>query len=182
MSKSIMLDIETLGTASNSVILSIGAVAFDEGGLYDKFYASVAIDSCIDAGLHINGSTLAWWMRQSDTARQVFSETGLPLATVLQTLATSFDWSDTEVWCNGLSFDIPILDTAYRACKLATPWAYYNTRDYRTVIKSLDKGVLQSLRVEPTVKHNALADAEAQALTLVAIWGHVRRPVDQYVA
>jgi hypothetical protein len=121
-------------------------------------------------------------MEQSDAARQVFSETGLPLATALQALATSFDWSDTKVWCNGLSFDIPILDTAYRTCKLATPWAYYNTRDYRTVVKSLDKGVLQSLRVEPTIKHNALADAEAQVLTLVAILEHARSPVDQQVA
>jgi hypothetical protein len=124
-------------------------------------------------------------MGQSNAARQVFSETGLPLTTALQALATSFDWSDTKVWCNGLSFDVPILDTAYRTCKLVTPWAYYNTRDYRTVIKSLDKSVLQSLRVEPTVKHNALADAEAQALTLMAILEHARNtcsPVDQQVA
>lgn len=174
MTNNIMIDIETLGTSANSVVLSIGAVAFGEDSLGDEFYAAVNIDSCQELGLRIDGKTLAWWMERSDAARQVFSETGLPLPAVLHALTTSFDWAGKKVWCNGLSFDIPILDTAYWACKLRTPWAYYNTRDYRTKTKELEPAVLNSLRLEPTLAHNALADAKAQALTLMAVWRYER--------
>lgn len=165
----VMIDLETLGTAGNSVILSIGAVRFDKRGLGDEFYVSVNIDSCLDKGLHIDGRTLAWWMEQEDDARKVFSETGLPLSTALNALASAFDWENTLVWCNGLSFDLPILDTAYRACDMAAPWAYYNGRDYRTLKNELEKSAFKALEVRPTVAHNALADAKAQALTLLAI-------------
>lgn len=165
----VMIDLETLGTAANSVILSVGAVRFTADGLSDEFYVDVSIDSCLDQGLKIEGRTLAWWMGQSDEARSVFGRTGLALPVALAALSSSFDWEGTKVWCNGLNFDLPILDTAYRACGMGVPWAYYNARDYRTVKYELPKETFRSLEVKPTVAHNALEDAKAQALTLLAI-------------
>lgn len=171
----VMIDIETLGTAANSVILSIGAVQFGPDGLGNEFYTAIDIDSCLNSGLQVDGRTVAWWMVQTAEARAVFNERGGELQEALLSLSGAFDWKgDTLVWCNGLSFDLPILDTAYRACGLAVPWRYYNGRDYRTFKREHSSELVSSLEVEPTVAHNALADAKAQALTLLAIRDAVR--------
>lgn len=166
----IMIDIETLGTAANSVILSIGAVRFDDSGQMDEeFYTNINIDSCLEKGLVVEGRTILWWMGQSDEARAALGLDEHSLTTALIDLANAFDWKDTLVWCNGLSFDLPILDTAYRACGMQTPWQYYNGRDYRTIKCELSKEDFKALEVKPTTGHNALEDAKAQALTLLAI-------------
>jgi DNA polymerase III epsilon subunit-like protein len=166
----VMIDIETLGTAANSVILSIGAVSFDDEGLLaDEFYSNINIDSCLDKGLVVEGRTVVWWMGQSDEARATLGTNELSLPVALQQLTNAFDWRDTLVWCNGLSFDLPILDSAYRACGMQAPWQYYNGRDYRTIKGELPKEIFRALEVKPTIGHNALADAKAQAETLIAI-------------
>ena len=46
----IMLDIETLGTRSTSVILSIGAVEFDKTSILRAFHKRIDIDSCLRQG------------------------------------------------------------------------------------------------------------------------------------
>ena len=62
-------------------------------------------------------------------------------------------------WCNGASFDFPILATAYRLVKKPLPWEFWKERDLRTL-----KGLNPDLRVERDgVHHNALDDARHQA-------------------
>lgn len=166
----VMIDIETLGTAANSVILSIGAVAFNDTGLMgDEFYTNINIDSCLEKGLVVEGRTILWWMGQGDEARAALGTNELSLQAALHGLANAFDWRDTLVWCNGLSFDLPILDTSYRACGMSAPWAYYNGRDYRTLKNETDREVFKALKVKPSTAHSALEDAKAQALTLLAL-------------
>lgn len=165
----VMIDIETLGTMANSVILSIGAVRFDESGLGEEFYTNVDIDSCLERGLAVEGRTILWWMGQSDAARAALGYNEQSLPSALLGLANAFDWRDALVWCNGLSFDLPILDSAYRACGMRPPWAYYNGRDYRTVKYELPREDFKAIEVTPNIGHNALEDAKAQALTLLAI-------------
>ncbi|POO54357.1 hypothetical protein CPJ18_02345 [Agrobacterium rosae] len=60
----LMIDIETLGTAPGSVILSVGAVTFnaETGEFGEGFYAAVEPQSAVDMGLTIDVSTLKWWM------------------------------------------------------------------------------------------------------------------------
>lgn len=167
----VMIDIETLGTAANSVPLSIGAVRFSDRGLEEEFYCVVNTDSCVSRGLVIEERTVLWWAEQGEAARAVLEESalGLALPIALNALSSSFDWANTRVWCNGLNFDLPILDTAYRACGMMAPWAYYNGRDYRTFKAEFSRDLVARLQVEPTVAHHALADAKAQALTLLAL-------------
>lgn len=75
MKNRIMVDLETLGTAPGSVILSIGAVRFDvEEGLLDEFYVNIDVESSQRLGLTIDGATVMWWMKQSDAARAKLSE------------------------------------------------------------------------------------------------------------
>ena len=167
--KNLMIDIETLGTRSTSVILSIGAIEFDHTNLGRRFHRRINIDSCLNCGLTVDGSTIEWWMGQDEKAKRIFDERGDDLRTVLLDFAQAFDWTDKLIWCNGMNFDLPIIENAFDKCNLKTPWPYYNGRDYRTVKGMFSKETVNRLRVEPMVAHDALADATAQAMTLQAL-------------
>lgn len=167
--RNVMIDIETLGVRSSSVILSIGAIPFDNEAVGAGFYRRVDIQSCLDAGLTVDASTIEWWMTQSNEARAAFDEKGIPLRAALSQLSEIFDGPEL-VWANGVNFDLPILENAYRACGLEAPWKFYNTRDYRTVKNMFPKEFYDRVRVGAVVAHNALDDVRAQAITLQAIW------------
>lgn len=156
-----MIDTETLGTTPGSVILSIGAVMFGQAGLGATFYAPVFLQSCTDVGLTVDPNTITWWMRQSDEARAAaFCADAAPLPQVLQDFS---DWFVSQgaqrPWCHGATFDVPLLDAAYKACGMTPPWKYWSVRDTRTLYD------LAGVKVDRTngTHHNALDDARTQA-------------------
>jgi len=175
MKNYLMVDIESLNNTPDAVILSIGAVLFNEKGVAkDKYYAAVDIQSCLDAGLTIGGDTLLWWHKQSDEARKVFLEKTVPLKKALQGLK-NYTYKhchtyDIPVVANSPSFDCVILRNAYRAVGEDAFWKFWRELDYRTM-KSL-KGAPKIERGEDNVAHNALADAYAQANHTIAINKH----------
>lgn len=168
--RSLMIDLETLGTTADSVILSIGAVKFDLAtGVIDDFgfYRSVSIESNLDYKRRISESTMLWWFKQPAAAQEVFHEPKEALGTALVELS---DWIGSEqflIWSNGADFDIPMLSHAYTQMQVEIPWKFFNSRCYRTY-KNLPGA--KDIRVPPTgIKHNALSDALQQAQTLIAI-------------
>lgn len=171
--KNIMVDLETLGKGSNAVIVSIGAVQFDETGLGATFYRNVQPKSCVDVGMSIDVDTVMWWMKQGDDARKALTLPGDPLFKVL------CDFSDyarhcgsldeVTLWGNGATFDNVILGNAYDLSGLARPWAFWNDRCHRT-LKNLYPGIQAP---KPAVAHNALEDAKAQALHASRILAHI---------
>lgn len=174
--RNVMVDIETLGTKSTSVVLSIGAVEFDERQLGREFYRRVNIDSCIKHGLTVDGRTIEWWMDQAQDAREFFQSDGIDLADALREFSETFSFAG-EIWANGVAFDFPILENAYHAVNLPVPWQYYDARDYRTVKYLAPLSVLNRVKVDPVIKHNALEDAKAQALTLMGLLEYRREGV-----
>lgn len=161
----VMLDLETLDTGPTAAIVAIGAVMFGQTGVdaRNTFYSPVRVQSSIDAGLTVNGSTIEWWMGQSDAARAVFAEHAAHLATVLQGFA---GWlpEDCKLWGNGASFDNAILSNAYRAVGHVQPWQFWNDRCYRTVVATSPVK-----RQQLGTHHNALDDARSQAEHLIAV-------------
>ena len=167
-----MIDLETLGTTSDSVILSIGAVRFDENGIDDNaFYCSVSIDSNLAAGRKISEDTLIWWMNQSKEAQKVFNEPKIVLSEALYALRDFMPQdNDCLVWSNGADFDIPMLTHAFKQMDIEVPWKFYNVRCYRTM-----KALAPHVKVPRLgVHHDALADAVYQASHLVAIHQQLR--------
>lgn len=165
----VMLDIETLGNGSNAVILSIGAVAFDETGVKENsFYRVVDAKTCTDVGMVMDVSTVMWWMKQSDAARKAFEHEPSPLRAVLGVFSVWMNdlGTDVCVWGNGATFDNVILSNAYKACDMNRPWSYRNDRCYRTL-----KAMYPWIKAQQTtgVAHNALDDARYQALHAVKI-------------
>ena len=164
----VMIDLETLGTKADAVILSIGAVRFDldSDGIDDTgFYASISIDSNTEAGRKINEDTLLWWMKQSTEAQAVFHEPKGSLETALEDLALWFGKAKF-IWSNGADFDIPILAHAFSHFGWDTPWEFYNARCVRTYKNSPGA---RGIKIPNAVKHNAFHDALAQVQLVQAI-------------
>jgi DNA polymerase III epsilon subunit-like protein len=168
--KHVMVDLETLGTAADAVILSIGAVKFDldSTAIDDKgFYASVSVDSNLEHKRRIQEDTLIWWMKQSPEAQGVFHEEKQTLGVALIDFS---DWlgDDTlNVWSNGADFDLPMLAHAFVSLGIEVPWKFWNSNCFRTYKKLPgSKGIKAPVL---GVKHNALADAYSQAQTLQMI-------------
>lgn len=178
------IDLETLGTAADSAILSIGCVEFDETGPVAGFYAPIHLETCLAAGLRMYPSTVLWWMNQSNEARAQVqrcanADDSHPLGTVLVQLSRFIvgedryqGWDgepldDVEVWGNGADFDNAILQTAYRYCGLTPPWRFWNNRDLRTIRLATELATgLPAPKVLPEIAHDAYADATAQAKTI----------------
>lgn len=171
-----MLDLETMGNGSNAAIIAIGAVKFNPGNrqIVDKFYSRVDLQSCMDAGMQVNASTIMWWLQQSEAARKEFTGT-LPLLHTALVGFTAFMNKQTDqkemgnrVWGNGATFDNVILSNAYLALKMERPWSYRDDRCYRT-IKALYPQV-QLPKDTGLIGHRADHDAEFQAIHLMDIW------------
>ena len=166
----LMIDLETLGTTADSVILSIGAVKFDLDSTAiadDSFYGSISIESNLDAGRKVEEGTMLWWLKQPAAAQNVFHEDKLSLE---QTLNDLSDWLGADkwiVWAKGPSFDVTMLEHAYKHFKMKTPWEFWNVRCVRTYMGLPGAKGLQA-EVEG-VAHNALSDAYQQAKTIQAI-------------
>jgi hypothetical protein len=167
-----MLDLETLGTAPFSPILSIGACAFKPdqvAPINDAFYQAITLESCLDVGLRPSADTILWWMDQAAEARGVFSD---PLAVKLPLALDAFtDWLNSrplKMWGNSARFDLGLLEAAYKACGKVAPWEFYNERDYRTLKKLTGADGIPLHRVG--THHNAVDDAISQAYHLMAIY------------
>lgn len=175
----IMLDLETLDTKQTTVVISIGAVAFDPktNALGDHFYLELTADvsSQQARGRTISGDTINWWMQQSNEARKVFDcvapnpnrvSTFEALSRFGLFVAANGD-KDCEIWGNGADFDNVILGSLYESFGLNKPWSYSRNRCYRTM-RNLGIGPRRPTRVG--TYHNALDDAVTQATHLQEIY------------
>ncbi|WP_274720506.1 3'-5' exonuclease [Xenorhabdus bovienii] len=177
----LMLDLETMGTATDSAIISIGAVFFDPAisELGSSFYSPVDLTSSMQSGGAVDGDTIRWWLRQDSEARAAISEDGLPsIAEVLFELEefinknTKYNTHGLKVWGNGASFDNVILRSAYDREKMKPFWRWNNDRDVRTIVelgRAIGFDPKYNMPFEGS-RHNALDDAIHQAKYVSIIW------------
>lgn len=164
-----MIDLETMGNKSRAVVVSIGAVFFDDdkGKLGDTFYRVLSVKEQTDKGREINADTFKWWMKQSDEARSIFQEESSKTYDVLQEFSEFIFNNAGEncmPWGNGASFDITIMETLYQDFGLSIPWKFRNIRDLRTYSEYVYNG--KDLKRKGTY-HNALDDAIYQAQVVI---------------
>lgn len=164
----IMLDIETLGTRPGSIVLTIGAVKFSKGGLGDAFYRSISKADSFAHGLTRDPATVEWWQQQSEEAREAALAGMDTLQDTLKAFTefcTAGDPLAIAMWGNGSDLDNVLLEEAYWAAGMKTPWRFTGNRCYRTV-----KNLFPDVQVDPVgTTHNALDDATYQANHLIAI-------------
>lgn len=173
--KELMFDIETLDTKPSSVILSIGVITSENGKLSNPGCWFPDIQQQLDMGCTVSASTLRWWLNQGEGAKKVFDQPKQPIEVVMAEVAKYVTKSgkNIEPWCNGASFDMPIMEDKFRLVGLPIPWNFWTVRDMRTIKNLVDRDTLAKLQVEPKIAHDALEDAIAQAQTLNNILTHL---------
>ena len=103
----LMIDIETLSTHPNAIILNIGAIGFnpftDDIYTQHSFYTRIDVDS--QSNRHELAETMDWWLNQSTLAQEeAFGEDDrMPLDTALDELAT-LSRKCGRIWANGVAF------------------------------------------------------------------------------
>jgi hypothetical protein len=140
-----MIDLETLGLdVDTAPIIQIGAVAFQLTGdgpdaRTQMFRLHVDAKSCMAEPFNrrIEPGTVAWWAETDPVLlADIMKGKGTSLEMALVTLT---DWfarlggPPEGVWGNGPTFDIVMLEAAYKQAGLPVPWSYRAIRDVRTV-------------------------------------------------
>lgn len=157
----VMLDLETWGTRPGSALRSVGAVVFDFGDTFDRFYRNVDTKSCLDVGLVIEPETVGWWQRQSVEAIAHLEIDPRPITEVVCEFHEWFIAQDaTHLWCHGAGFDEPLWAAVAHRLGLRVPWKYRNVRCTRTLYEVMNFHPRSMPR--EGVHHNALDDAVYQ--------------------
>lgn len=180
----VVLDIETLGSVNNSVILSVGMVACDSTKDYtfkelieNGYYAKLDVKAQVDAGRKIHKDTLDWWVTQDAALKRL-----KPLKTDLHwknlredmirwLTKQGVDITKAKYYSRGSHFDFGILHDLFRITEGCSdtdlPWRFWNLHDSKTVILTL-LDVSHQLGVEPEgfIHHNCLHDAAREYLAM----------------
>lgn len=170
----VMLDLETIGTDPDSVVISVGAVRFDPHSdrLGEEFMMVIndlsREDQVRNHGRFVSPSTVTWWMDQSrDAQRMSFGVQESRSTSEVLSEFGRFLTPATKVWGNGASFDNVILAGLYKAYGRDVPWHFTMDRCYRTM-KNMPWAPVLAKRIGTF--HNPLDDAKTQAVHLQQIF------------
>lgn len=169
MANDIMIDIESLDTSPNCVILTIGAVRFDPRGMgiVERLELRPTIDEQTEKfNRVINEDTLRWWGEQSPEAldEAMGDRDRVSFHDCMEALY-KFCWNRRAVWSNGASFDIVAMESAWRNFGMRIPWPYYTVRDTRTLYEIAGVS-LKDKKYGTSTTHKAVEDAEHQAIVV----------------
>lgn len=169
----LMVDIETLGTQSNSVILSIAAVNFDldNGRTGERFYQNIALRSSMDMGLVIDPDTLKWWLQQDKGPLAASLTEERNLSQVLAdfiSFCKNLGQDNLKVWGNAARFDLGLVENACNRAGLLLPWKYYDERDVRT-LAAFAPQIKEAIPFRGN-KHHPLDDCLYQIRYCTEIW------------
>lgn len=162
-----MIDIETFGTKSNSVIVSIGAVVFDleSGKTGSLFHMDISASDCVKNGLKIDSDTFIWWLKQPKEAQRKITEDknrkSLKIA-LLNLGRFIYDNCppDIQVWGNSARFDLGLIENAFDVIGFKLPWNHYNERDVRTLVSFAPE--IKNNMPFTGIKHYAIDDCKHQ--------------------
>ena len=170
--RNIMVDLETLGTKPDAVILSIGAVFFDADNLGKEFHRVLTIEDQQQVGRVIDPQTVEWWGSQSEAARAIFTAPNVATAQGLDEFTAFCGDENISVWGNGADFDCVLLGSLYESFKRKRPWSYSKNRCHRTHKNTLKLPPGATGPARLGTHHNALDDAKYQALQLQHLFKH----------
>lgn len=175
------MDIETLSTNGNAIVLSIGICFFDDSVMQpfsDIVDSGMEIffnvEEQVELGRHKSPSTQSWWESQGEEARRVLTAEHTINPREFYDVYTSElvkhdlhqNWltKHGRWFTRGPHFDIAIMDSLFGDYNVSPPWKYYNVRDIRTWLEC--HGMpdnLKLVRPDGMVAHNALHDAAFDA-------------------
>lgn len=160
-----MIDLETMSATPDAVILQIAAVKFDPFddylergiGASELLQLNLLVDVDSQTGRNINESTMQWWAQQDPQIQdRVFAAQGRVAFADAMQQTHRFIWNSSgRIWAQGTSFDISILEHAYRSLDQPYPWSYWQARDSRTLLDLVAVDL-------PPATHDAVEDCFRQ--------------------
>ena len=191
----VMIDLECLAVSPTPVIMSVGACQFfaeaHEKDLHTKPYHWYRIcpwQEQIDRGRQIQEATVRWWMKQSDTARDIMSEDILRSAAAAcspyDLLYGLQQWclhvnanvdAPVRYWSHGKDFDLVILRQWFAEYRIECPWDYRQTYDTRTLFALCPPSV-SAIEIpvdQQQWRHHAWFDAIWQAQRVSKAWSYL---------
>ena len=169
----VSIDLETLGKNPQAMITAIGAVKFDPhtGSLGDTFYRVIDLEASVGGGL-MDVSTVLWWMKQDQAARNHLIDPEVERVPLPQALVELSEWlgmnddlpedqqyPDVHLWQRG-DKDAQWLTSAYEGMGLKLPFPYWAVSDQRTLCRWVP---VPGETMREGTHHNALEDAKFQA-------------------
>ena len=168
-----MIDLETLSTNPNAVILTVGGVKFDpltQMKPYEEIYFRVDVNSQTELGRDVMQDTVDWWSKQpKEISDEAFSDDNrIGLQDMIKKI-NKFSVGVDVFWCQGPLFDYAILQNIYKPLGHPVPWQYWQIRDSRTLFKMMPKDPRKEIQSD---LHNALADCYYQAKCVQKTFKH----------
>ncbi len=170
-----MIDLETLSTEPDAVVMTIGAVKFDpytNAEPHAPFYLRCDVEEQSEQlGRRIDDDTIAWWGRQSQEIQdEAFGDqhervTIDEMTRQLNRWCVGLDY----LWCQGPTFDFTILQDLYKNIQKPVAWNYWQIRDSRTLFSLMPRDPRKDIQEQ---LHNALADCYFQAKCVQQTFAH----------
>lgn len=184
----LMVDIETMATHNEAVVISVGAVKFrldteDDITTVQSpgrwWYRVLNREQQLDLGRLVSENTMNWWNNQEEEARDWMDEEG---EDVSEALDDFIDWCDGDVhriWGNGNMFDNNIMRSLFGMFGKVWPVHYTGDMDLRTLaftwnLASKNRFKTKRPKFKIGVKHNAVADAMSQVIQAQRMFKDIR--------
>lgn len=175
------LDIETLGTSEQSVVLSIAITHFDitEKASYQKLldntcFVKFDVKEQKEKGRLIDHDTVEWWKKQADLVKKkslLPSKDDVSVVDgikILKDFIKSYDEEETYVFIRG-NLDNFVVDNLCKLYNLPVLFGYWCYLDFRTAI----------LMTKESSNKSGYCDFEGQENELHLIYKH--NPVDDCI-
>lgn len=174
--KIVSADLETLATAPDAIIASIGIEVADNSGRHiASFKRKIDLRQ---PGRSVSSSTMAFWFAQSLEAQQLtFASTEQEcemLPTLREAMTELYSFLDVHmadgdavIWGNPATFDIAKLEHAFNMYGMDTPWKYYQAGCLMT-LKRTSHIAWREIPFDGT-PHDCLDDAKHQAKVIRAL-------------
>jgi hypothetical protein len=169
------IDIETLSTKPDAVVLTIGGIKFDpftKEDPHSEFYCRLEIDDQSSKGRDIETDTLQWWGTQPDeiVEEALGEHNRSSVETTLKDLNKWLTGTD-KIWCQGPVFDICILENLYRQYDTHFNWVFWNIRDSRTLFGLMPEDPRKKFKF---AAHNALEDCRVQSMCIQEVYSELQ--------
>lgn len=162
----IALDLESMGTSPNSIILSVGMCRFDvqRKTIWDDFQVNIDAKDSARYGMTVSQETIDWWASQPKEVYKRAVSNPVSLDTGLAMIRGYIEKTKSpNMWSYGAIFDFPMLEWSFRAAGHKTvPWKFRRVHCGRTIAN-----IFGPFADTGGLKHAALDDAKWLANSLI---------------
>lgn len=169
MATHVAIDIETMGLTTDSLVVSVGMVAFNGHTILSRLYTPINYQD--QASRLVDARTVEWWSNQPAAVQEaLFMSKSAFAPTVKRTHQMIEKFIELTkpagVWGFGADFDNATMNHLFRSKGMDLPWSYRANRCGRTLKALFPEAAQPSSK---GIHHNALADAEWLAESIMLI-------------